>query len=181
MRDDLRQNLEIFNQLIAKGKQTKNTAQKTLLKDELFTFYDSLPEILPNEMLGHWKGGSWKVGTPLDGLLELGQWYGKIFHTINHVDAVVHKFRFFSVVGFLGTLLYFPWKIWTEQQKYRMPATKACLREIHYRGKTSSSMVYYYLPIIDHFRKIDQNTIVGIMDMKGKAKYEFFFYLQKIK
>ncbi len=37
-------------------------------------------------------------------------------------------------------------------------------------------MIYNYLPIIDHFRKIDDNTLLGAMGYKGKVVLYFYLF-----
>ena len=54
--------------------------------------------------------------------------------------------------------------------------SKARVRMIEYRGKVSASMIYDNLPIYDTFRLIDQDTLLGIMDLKG-IEQPFFFKL----
>jgi hypothetical protein len=54
----------------------------------------------------------------------------------------------------------------------------ARLRMVNYRGKTSATMSYDNLPINDVFRKVDDNTVLGIMDLKG-MKQPFFFVLRR--
>lgn len=49
---------------------------------------------------------------------------------------------------------------------------------IENRGKFSAAMIYDNQPIIDVFRKIDANTVLGMMDMKGMKK-PFFFVLKR--
>ncbi|MEL6382734.1 MAG: DUF4334 domain-containing protein, partial [Cyanobacteria bacterium J06626_18] len=44
----------------------------------------------------------------------------------------------------------------------------------------SATMVYDYLPINDTFRKIDDNTVLGIMDLKNSPQ-PFFFTLKRTK
>ena len=39
-------------------------------------------------------------------------------------------------------------------------------------------MIYDQLPINDVFRKIDRDTVFGVMDLKG-MKLPFFFILQR--
>ena len=58
----------------------------------------------------------------------------------------------------------------------RRRSAPACM--IHYRGKTSATMSYDNLPINDVFRKVDDNTVLGIMDLKG-MKQPFFFVLRR--
>ena len=56
--------------------------------------------------------------------------------------------------------------------------TKARLRVIEFRGKTSAAMVYDNFPIIDSFRKVNENTVLGVMDYKAMDK-PFFFILKR--
>jgi hypothetical protein len=45
-----------------------------------------------------------------------------------------------------------------------------------YRGKLSATMIYDQLPINDVFRKLDDNTVLAVMDNKN-IKDPFFFKL----
>ena len=56
--------------------------------------------------------------------------------------------------------------------------SRARLRMTGYRGKTSATMIYDQLPINDVFRKIDENSVLGITDLKG-MKRPFFFILRR--
>ena len=49
---------------------------------------------------------------------------------------------------------------------------------IKYRGKITGTMVYDQKGIMDHFGIIDENTMLGVMDMKG-AKTPCFFVLER--
>ena len=49
---------------------------------------------------------------------------------------------------------------------------------IEYREKVSTTMIYDNLPINDIFRKIDDNTVLGLMDFKGMPQ-PFFFVLNR--
>ena len=56
--------------------------------------------------------------------------------------------------------------------------SQARLRMMEYRGKVTATMVYDYLPINDSFKKIDENTVLGIMDYKIYPQ-PFFFILER--
>ncbi len=56
--------------------------------------------------------------------------------------------------------------------------SRARLRMTEYRGRTSATMIYDHMPINDVFRKLDDNTVLGIMDHKG-ANVPFFFKLTR--
>lgn len=55
---------------------------------------------------------------------------------------------------------------------------RARLRMTEYRGKVSATMVYDQQPINDVFRKVDDNTVMGVMDTKGMS-LPFFFMLER--
>ena len=56
--------------------------------------------------------------------------------------------------------------------------SKARVRMMEYRGKLSATMIYDYLPINDVFRKVDDHTLLGLMDFKGMEQ-PFFFLLNR--
>ncbi|WP_304640007.1 aminotransferase class V-fold PLP-dependent enzyme [Pseudomonas sp.] len=43
------------------------------------------------------------------------------------------------------------------------------MREIRYAGKVSAAMIWGRQPIMDYFRKVDDNVIIGLGDIKGKT------------
>lgn len=54
----------------------------------------------------------------------------------------------------------------------------ARLRELSFRGTSSAGMVYDQHPWIDYFRKLDDDTLVAMIDMKGKPIDIGFFMLR---
>lgn len=59
----------------------------------------------------------------------------------------------------------------------------------NFRVGLSATMVYDGVPIFDHFRKVDENTVMGVMngkhvegrpDIVSDGRY-YFFYLERIK
>lgn len=57
--------------------------------------------------------------------------------------------------------------------------TGTILRTIKFRDKISTSMIYNFLPMIDNFRKVDENTVMGITEVKGETSV--YFYLKKLR
>ena len=55
----------------------------------------------------------------------------------------------------------------------------ATLRAVSYRGKRSAAMIYDRNPIIDHFRKIDDDRVLGLMEMRG-MELPYFFLLTRV-
>jgi len=130
-----------------------------IASSKLDEFFASLEPVKAEELIGDWLGGYFPTGSKMEFWLKdfiLFKWYGKSFLTPNDVLALI--------VSFLGI-------------KFNIPGGTAVIRELKFRDKISTSMIYNYLPIIDHFRKVDDNTVMGIMDCKGKIS--IYFYLKR--
>jgi hypothetical protein len=54
----------------------------------------------------------------------------------------------------------------------------ARLKPLSFRGKISAAMIYDRQPIIDHFRRIDDDTVIGAMAVDGDERV-FFFLLRR--
>ena len=156
---------------------------------EAFAVFDSL-QTIPSEFLhGRWKGFEIATGHPLDGLLVSSGWYGKIFVT----NEDVHPLVFFntdktelyavepSLVPFntklpkderLGTLVGMARTILETKE------SRARLRNLEYRGRVSSTMIYDGLPIMDSFVKIADRRVLGVMDLKRQPE-PYFFVLER--
>ena len=127
--------------------------------EQLDEFFANLDAIKADEIKGKWTGGYFPTGNATEFFLKdfiVFKWHGKNFVNINNVKALVLSFL---------------------KMKINVPGGGAVLRELEFRNKISTSMIYNYLPIIDNFRKVDNNTIMGIMEIKGKTG--LYFYLQK--
>lgn len=53
----------------------------------------------------------------------------------------------------------------------------ARLRMLEFRGKLSAAMIYDKIAIIDNFRKVDDNTLLGVMDIKNYPDDRMYFFL----
>ena len=132
-------------------------------------------------MLGRWKGFEISTGHPQDGVLEATRWYGKEFENTEQVHPLLHldgRGRLFRVKP-RPTMVYLSLRLPILKSKALRPfsllttrllktkKSQARLRMIDYRGKVSATMIYDGLPINDHFRMIDSDTVLGMMDFKG--------------
>ena len=159
-------------------------------KEEAIELLDSLEPIDVDFMIGDWKGEGFQTNHPMDGLLEAYHWHGKSFE--NPED--VHPLVFSTLRGglasvnpfFMGPSLRVPMpksamlgRIFQVFMPFLTTSrSKARLRMTTYRGKSSATMIYDQLPINDVFRKIDQDTVFGVMDLKGMES-PFFFILRR--
>jgi len=156
--------------------------------------FDSLPAVDVDFMLGNWKGEGFPTRHPFDGLLEAYHWQGKRFDSAEEVHPLVFGTAFGGIAHvnpvFLGMPLGFVDKIPLPKGRaigkvfqLLIPfietfKSKARLRMTTYRGVTSATMIYDDLPIHDIFRKINDDTVFGLMDLKH-MKNPFFFILRR--
>lgn len=166
-----------------------------LLKDRKATteeatlLYDSLGPVDFQFMKGRWKGFEIITGHKIEGLLEHSGWYGKLFEDEENVHplliSTLNKKGLFAINPLLVPLgINFPkHPILKTMMAILKPIiktkkSKARMRMIEYRGKLSGTMVYDEKKINDHFAKIDDNTMLGLMDWKGSDR-PYFFVLER--
>jgi hypothetical protein len=154
-------------------------------------FFDSLPAVGCEEITGRYRGRELRSGHAMDGMLELSGWYGKQFDDVDHV----HPLLFRSIGGEifaveprkipLGIVPKIPGAVVARSRTMvgvlkpavRTKRHRARLRAVEHRGVVTAAMVYDHLPIIDVFRRVDDRTLLGAMDLRGAAPY--FFILEK--
>jgi len=178
-----------------KNLEKINFIQKeTTPPEEVLTLFDELEGVNLEFMKGQWKGEGIHTNHPIDGLLEVLGWYGKEFispekvHPLLFLDsrnqviaitphpilmklAIHWNFPKAKILKFLFRFIF---------PLLKTKRFKARLRMMEYHQKVSATMIYDELPILDTFRKIDQNTVLGIMDFKAVPQ-PFFFLLQRVE
>lgn len=156
--------------------------------------FDSLPPVAPDEMLGAWRGASFPTGHVLDGGLEAYHWWGKRFESAEAVHPLVFSTRSGRLLSLRPLLMLpllglldrgpVPKAAWLGHAlRPLLPllstrASRARLRRIEHRGQMTAAMVYDNLPIQDVFRRVDADTMLGLMDLKG-GRNTFFFVLRR--
>jgi hypothetical protein len=164
-------------------------------EDAAFTYFDTLQPVSAVELIGLWKGSEVPSGHPFDGVLENLEWYGKRLRADMRADALLFKKSVDRLVPVdpspipLNFALRFPRlgrtkvarNLFSHLLKHlRAKGPVASLRMMSFRGETSAAMVYDSKPIIDHFRKIDAETVLGVMTVQGHDRH-FFFQLERVK
>jgi len=160
--------------------------------EQALAFFDELPSVAAQEITGRWKGSELPTGHQLDGMLSASGWYGKQFDD----PESVHPLLFAASDGTVFAVE--PRKVPLSlagrvpargvamarklldvaQPALRTRAPRARLRNLEHRGKISAAMIYDHLPIIDVFRRVDEHTLLGVMDMRGMAQ-PYFFVLRR--
>jgi hypothetical protein len=121
----------------------------------LMPLYNQLEGASADFMIGTWKGGKFDGGKEPDPI----KWYGKRFVSRSHVEPLLCRRDDGSVYSYenLGV---------------------AQLREVVFNGKMCASLIYDKQPIMDYFRKVTDNIVIGLGDIKGRP-LDFFFHLTR--
>ena len=158
--------------------------------NEALEVFDSLEPVDVDFMIGTWKGEGFHTNHPMDGLLESYHWHGKHFESLEDVHPLI-----FSTLrggfarvnpGLMEPTLTVPMPrsaivgrlFQTLLPFLATSRSSARLRMTTYRGQSSATMIYDQLPIHDVFRQINQDAVLGVMDMKG-MNLPFFFVLRR--
>lgn len=122
--------------------------------------FDELAAIETAFLHGAWAGGLVRTGHPGEQQLGKVRWAGKIFHDDDDVDPIV-------VLDADG------------RRAVSAMMGKARLRMVRHRGVVTATMIYDQHPILDHFRRVDDDLVLGVMDRKGDAS-PLCFWLRRL-
>ena len=181
------------------GAERSGPCTRAVNRTTLMSEFDALEPITDiNFLIGQWRGEPLASGHALDGMLELTGWYGKRFHSAEHVDPLMFhgppwkpsalypiSFPLLPSHPIFYTALQALRNIPTAARPasltvgklFEQSRTQARLRTVEFRGQFGLAMVYDAMPVIDHFRRVDVNTIIGVMDEKGdvcEGEQQFF-------
>ncbi|NMG21677.1 DUF4334 domain-containing protein [Brasilonema bromeliae] len=178
------QTLETYKSILETGQTTTEKALQ---------LFDALEPVDLAFMLGRWQGSGFHTNHPMDGLLEKFNWYGKEFvdpenvHPLLFLDSQGKVIKVApSYMGATNWVLKFPILkndflkplVILTNSLLKTEKSQARLRMTEYRGKVSATMIYDNFPVNDSFRKVDDNTVLGIMDYKNLPQ-PFFFILRR--
>src|SRR3981189_2167342 len=140
---------------------------KSLLDDNrrpsqaaLLGLYDDAEPIDIAFLRGGGAGHAFGPDAPEEKLLASIRWVGKTFRAADDVDPIV-------CLDDAG------------ERTASTVAGTAHLEIFVYRGAETATMVYESQPMRDHFRRIDDKTVLGAMEKDG-AKGPGFFYLTRL-
>lgn len=162
---------------------------------ELLALFDTLEPANLDFMYGTWKGEEFITGHFLEGALAASGWYGKAFVSPEEVHPLLYytnnkRNKTFAMNPALA--IFKPWFLnlakspvaplivrltrpFASTKQY-----KARLRMLEYRGKSSATMIYDQHPINDVFRKVNERTLLGLMDMR-QMDTPYFFILRRVE
>ncbi|WP_143965862.1 DUF4334 domain-containing protein [Gordonia zhaorongruii] len=126
---------------------------------DLDAVWAALPTVQIEEILGDWRGGELPSGHALDGQLTKVGWHGKWLRGRWDVAPMVCR----DADGELYSDL-------------EIGKGGASLWMVDFRGESTASMVYDGQPVIDHFKKVDGRTLMGVMNGSTSLVRDEHFY-----
>jgi hypothetical protein len=119
------------------------------------------------EMLGSWRGGDFTTGHPAGALLGKVRWHGKRFDAPLEVHPLICRAED-------GTLY---------SNTAAAGGGLASLWMVGFRGETTATMVYDAMAVFDHFKLVDDDTVMGIMNGKLEPAFgtgdPYYFWLER--
>lgn len=148
-------------ELLGTSDVLKAIATGEPLGDEtLLGIFDRLDGIDCDFLLGTWRGGVFHYDHPLGQQLQAINWYGKRFRGADDVEPLLIHTEAGDIESF---------------ERFGL----ARLRELRFRGKVSAAMLYDKRPLIDHFRRVSEDVVIGLADQKGQPA-TYFFHLTRV-
>jgi hypothetical protein len=133
---------------------------------DLDAFWQTLDTVDVDSILGEWQGGDFATGHPASKQLEKSRWYGKTFHSRTDAKPLICRRE--------------NGELFSDTETMR---GEASLWMVEFRGEVTATMVYDGMPVFDHFKRVDENTLLGVMNGKLPKLDElghYYFYLERI-
>ncbi len=134
---------------------------------DLDALWSELTPVRSADILGPWRGGDFAAGHPVSGLLEKVQWHGKRFESVERALPLICR-------GDDGELY---------SNTEAAGRGEASLWDVEFRGEVTATMVYDRQAVFDHFKAVDEHTLVGVMNGKLEQTFGsgdlYWFWLER--
>lgn len=135
----------------------------TTVLDEL---WDQLTPLRAESLIGEWQGAAFPTTHRLTLGLEASRWYGKRFNALDDVQPLLCRDEDGNIFSNVD-----------------LGRGEASLWNIEFRGEVTATMVYDGQPVFDHFKQLDADTLMGIMNGKPSLVLDngehFYFALRR--
>ncbi|RZL83769.1 MAG: DUF4334 domain-containing protein [Rhodococcus sp. (in: high G+C Gram-positive bacteria)] len=134
--------------------------------DDLDAVWAALDTVRAEDILGAWKGDDFATGHRLHEKLFASRWHGKTFLSLEDAKPLICR----DADGNLFS-------------DVKSGNGEASLWNIEFRGEVTATMVYDSAPIFDHFKRVDDSTLMGIMNGKSALVLDdgrhYYFLLER--
>ena len=132
--------------------------------EELDALWADCASVRAADVLGDWRGSDFDTDHPVHAMLAASGWHGKRFVSVREAHPLICR-------GADGALF----------SNEELGRGLASLWDIEIRGEVTASMVYDGQPVVDHFKAVDADTLLGVMNGKG-VRHEgrhYYFVLER--
>ncbi|SDK68153.1 GXWXG protein [Nocardioides sp. YR527] len=134
---------------------------------ELDKVWAGLDTVAASAILGSWRGFAFSTGHPIEKTLATSSWHGKRFDALDDAKPLICRAEDGSLYSDL-----------------KSGRGEASLWNVEFRGEVTATMVYDGMPVLDHFKRVDGDTLMGIMNGKPSvvldpAGRHFYFGLER--
>ncbi len=134
---------------------------------DLDALWSDLAVLEVEEMLGAWRGGDFSTGHPAGVLLTKIGWHGKRFDSLLDGHPLICRGdngELYSDTTYAG-------------------GGYSSLWAVGFRGEVTATMVYDAMAVFDHFKRVDETSVMGIMNGKLEAAFgtadHYYFWLER--
>ncbi|MDP2773241.1 MAG: DUF4334 domain-containing protein [Nocardioides sp.] len=142
-------------------------AAEAVTPQELDDLWTELRPVTVEAVLGPWRGGDFATGHIASTVLQKVRWHGKVFNGPLDAQPLVCR----DADGELYSNLE------------AGGGGEASLWEVVFRGESTATMVYDKMPVLDHFKSVDDVTLMGIMNGKLDSTFGisdlYYFWLER--
>ncbi|MFE3518222.1 DUF4334 domain-containing protein [Streptomyces sp. NPDC059166] len=146
--------------------QALRAAEGPLDPAELDALWADLDTVDASSLRGSWRGFAFPTGHPVERVLARSRWHGKRFTTQDDVQPLICR-------GEDGAL-------YSDTTSGRGGAS---LWNVEFRGQVTATMVYDGMAVLDHFKRVDDSTLMGVMNGKAATSsasgHLFYFGLER--
>lgn len=135
--------------LVSRRWQALRAAPGPVDTRELDALWAALDVVEVSAILGMWRGFAFPTGHPVERLLASSRWYGKRFVAPHDAKPLICR----SADGGLYS-------------DTMAGKGEASLWHVEFRGEVTATMVYDGMPVLDHFKRVDDDTLMGVMNGK---------------
>ncbi|MGB3440409.1 MAG: DUF4334 domain-containing protein [Actinophytocola sp.] len=117
--------------------------------DELDAMWADLEVVEASAILGSWRGFAFPTGHPIERRLAKTRWHGKRFVALDDAKPLICRAQDGSLYSDTAS-----------------GNGEASLWQVEFRGEVTATMVYDGMPVFDHFKRVDDDTLMGVMNGK---------------
>ncbi|MFJ2738285.1 DUF4334 domain-containing protein [Streptomyces sp. NPDC087440] len=133
---------------------------------ELDALWADLATVDATSVLGSWRGHAFRTGHPVERVLARSRWHGKRFAALDDAEPLICRADDGS--------------LYSDTTSGRGGAS---LWNVEFRGEVTATMVYDGMAVLDHFKRVDDTTLLGVMNGRAAAVSDsghlFYFALER--